>query len=133
MDFSQPALISQCENNCSLTHEQLDDVVPIEMDPQNGMLSISFLLLIFVTYLLVNVFIHSWVLFFTLCFICFDIDINENETVADEQLADSVDNCRPKLKLIHEDTNVKEPKDGMTPWRNFMNIIEITQSKRVLV
>jgi hypothetical protein len=64
MDFSQPALISQCENNCSLTHEQLDDVVPIETGPQNGMLSISFLLLIFVTYLLVTVFIHSWVLFF---------------------------------------------------------------------
>ncbi|XP_062173549.1 protein FAR-RED IMPAIRED RESPONSE 1-like [Alnus glutinosa] len=40
-------------------------------------------------------------------------DISENETVADEQLADSVDNCRPKLKLIDEDTNVKEPKDGM--------------------
>ncbi|XP_062147833.1 protein FAR-RED IMPAIRED RESPONSE 1-like [Alnus glutinosa] len=26
---------------------------------------------------------------------------------------DSVDNCRPKLKLIDEDTNVKEPKDVM--------------------
>jgi len=44
-------LISQCEDNCSLTHIELYDVVPIEMDPQNGMLGTSCLLLIFVTYL----------------------------------------------------------------------------------
>ncbi|XP_062176166.1 uncharacterized protein LOC133881252 [Alnus glutinosa] len=35
MDLSQLSLISQCEDECSLTHEQVDDVVPIEMDPQN--------------------------------------------------------------------------------------------------
>jgi hypothetical protein len=63
MDLSQTALISQCEDDYSLTHEQLDEVVPIEMDPQNGMLGISFLLLIFVTYLRVNVIIHSWVFY----------------------------------------------------------------------
>jgi hypothetical protein len=65
MDLSQLALISQCEDKCSLTHEQVDDVdnVPIEMDPQNGMLVVSCLLLIFVTYLKVNVIIHSWVLY----------------------------------------------------------------------
>jgi hypothetical protein len=42
-----------------LTHEQVDDVVPIEMDPQNGMLVVSCLLLISITYLKVNVIIHS--------------------------------------------------------------------------
>jgi hypothetical protein len=63
MDLSQSALISQCEDNWSLTHEQPDDVLPIEMDPQNGMLGISFLLLIFVTYLRVNIIIHSWVIY----------------------------------------------------------------------
>jgi hypothetical protein len=51
MDLSQLDLISQCEDNCSLTHIELDDVVPIEIDPQNGMLGTSCLLLIFVTYL----------------------------------------------------------------------------------
>jgi hypothetical protein len=30
----------QCEDDCLLRHEQLDDVVPIEMDPQNGMIGI---------------------------------------------------------------------------------------------
>jgi hypothetical protein len=42
MDLSQPALTlnSLCEDDCLLTHEQLDDVVPIEMDPQNGMMDI---------------------------------------------------------------------------------------------
>jgi len=62
MDLSQLALISQCKDECSLTHEQVDDV-PIEMDPQNGMLVVSCLLLIFITYLKVNVIIHSWVLY----------------------------------------------------------------------
>jgi hypothetical protein len=51
MDLSQSALISQCEDDYSLTHEQFDDVVPLEMDPQNGMLGLSFFLLNFVTYL----------------------------------------------------------------------------------
>jgi hypothetical protein len=63
MDLSQPALISQCEDERSLTHKQIDDVVPIEMDPQNGMLVVSCLLLIFITYFKVNVIIHSWVLY----------------------------------------------------------------------
>jgi hypothetical protein len=49
--------------------------------------------------------------FFTLCFIRFDID--GNETVADKQLKDSLVNYRSKHKLIDEDKNVKEPKDGM--------------------
>jgi hypothetical protein len=50
--------------------------------------------------------------FFTLCFICFDID--ENETVANEQLKDdSLVNCRSKHKLIDEEKKVKEPKEGM--------------------
>jgi hypothetical protein len=42
MDLSQPALTlnSLCEDDCLLRHEQLDDVVPIEMDPQNGMIGI---------------------------------------------------------------------------------------------
>jgi hypothetical protein len=62
MDLSQLNLISQCEDDCSLTHIELDDVVPIEMDPQNGMLGTSCLLLIFVTYLRVNVIIYSCVL-----------------------------------------------------------------------
>ncbi|XP_062148670.1 protein FAR1-RELATED SEQUENCE 4-like [Alnus glutinosa] len=35
MDLSQLDLISQHEDDCSLTHIELDDVVPIEMDPQN--------------------------------------------------------------------------------------------------
>jgi hypothetical protein len=59
MDLSQLPLISQCEDECLLTHEQVDDVVPIEMDPQNGMLVVSCLLLISITYLKVNVIIHS--------------------------------------------------------------------------
>jgi len=63
MDLSQLALISQCEDECSLTHEQDDDVVPIEMDHQNSMLVVSCLLLIFITYLRLNVIIHSWVLY----------------------------------------------------------------------
>jgi hypothetical protein len=63
MDLSQLPLISQCEDECSLTHEQVEDIVPIEMDPQNGMLVVSCLPLIFITYLKVNVIIHSWVLY----------------------------------------------------------------------
>jgi hypothetical protein len=66
MDLSQLSLISQCEDECLLTREQVDDVddvVPIEMDPQNGMFVVSCLLLIFITYLKVNVIIHSWVLY----------------------------------------------------------------------
>jgi hypothetical protein len=59
MDLSQLPLISQCEDKCSLIHEKVDDVVPIEMDPQNGMLVVSCVLLIFITYLKVNVIIHS--------------------------------------------------------------------------
>ncbi len=59
MDLSQLDLISQHEDDCSLTHIELDDVVPIEMDPQNGMLVVSCLLLISITYLKVNVIIHS--------------------------------------------------------------------------
>jgi hypothetical protein len=55
-------LISQHEDDFSLTHIELDDVVPIEMDPQNSMLDTSCLLLIFVIYLRVNVIIYSWVL-----------------------------------------------------------------------
>ncbi|XP_062173728.1 protein FAR-RED IMPAIRED RESPONSE 1-like [Alnus glutinosa] len=35
MDLSQLDLISQHEDDCSLTHIELDDVVPIEMDPEN--------------------------------------------------------------------------------------------------
>jgi hypothetical protein len=49
MNLSQLDLISQHEDDCLLTHIELDDVVPIEMDPQNGMLDTSCLLLIFVT------------------------------------------------------------------------------------
>lgn len=49
MDLSQLDLISQHKYDCSLTHIELDDVVPIEMDPQNGMLDTSCLPLIFVT------------------------------------------------------------------------------------
>jgi len=49
--------------------------------------------------------------FFTLCFIRLNID--GNEIVANEQLKDSVGNCRTRLKLIDEDKNVKEPKEGM--------------------
>jgi hypothetical protein len=49
MDLSQLDLISQHEDDCSLTHIELNDVVPIEMDPQNGMLDTSCLPLIFVT------------------------------------------------------------------------------------
>jgi hypothetical protein len=59
MDLSQLPLISLCEDECSLTNEQVDDVVPIQMDPQNGMLVVSCLLLISITYLKVNVIIHS--------------------------------------------------------------------------
>jgi hypothetical protein len=55
VDSCRSKLNKQCEDDCLLTHEQLDNVVPIEMDPQNGMMDISFLLLIFVTYLRVNV------------------------------------------------------------------------------
>jgi hypothetical protein len=66
VDLSKLPLISQCEDNCSLTHEQFNDVVSIEMDPKNGMLSLSFLLLIFVTYLRVNVIIHCWFLYMIL-------------------------------------------------------------------
>jgi hypothetical protein len=69
MDLSQLDLISQCEDDCSLAHEQLDDVMPIEMDPQIGMLGTSCLLLSFVTYLRVNVIIHSWVLYTIFIFI----------------------------------------------------------------
>jgi hypothetical protein len=46
MDLLQLDLISQCEDDCSLTHKKLDDVAFIEMDPQNGMLGTSCLLLI---------------------------------------------------------------------------------------
>lgn len=50
--------------------------------------------------------------FFTLCFICFDT--GGNETVANEQLKDdSLVNCHSKHKLIDEEKNVKEPKEGM--------------------
>jgi len=59
MNLSQSPLISQCEDDCSLTHEQFNDVVPLEMDLKNGMLGLSFLFSIFVTYLRVNVIIHS--------------------------------------------------------------------------
>jgi hypothetical protein len=59
MDLSQLPLISQCEDECSLTQEQVDDIVPIEMDPRNDMLVVSCLLLISITYLKVNVIIHS--------------------------------------------------------------------------
>jgi hypothetical protein len=75
MNLSQLALISQCKDECSLTHEQVDDV-PIEMDPQNGMLVVSCLLLIFITYLKVNVIIHSWVLytmFYSFCTSSIDV------------------------------------------------------------
>ncbi|XP_062170384.1 protein FAR-RED IMPAIRED RESPONSE 1-like [Alnus glutinosa] len=75
MDLSQLDLILQCEDDCSLTHIELDDVVPIEMDPQNNG--------------------------------------NGNEIVADEQLNDSVVNCRSKAKLIDGDKLVEEPKNGM--------------------
>lgn len=49
MDLSELDLISQHEDDCSLTNIELDDVVPIKMDPQNGMLDTSCLPLIFVT------------------------------------------------------------------------------------
>lgn len=98
MDLSQLDLISQCEDDCLLTHEQLDDVMPIDMDPQNGMLGISCLPFIFVTYLRLNVIIYSWVLYTMFFFLHFEID--GNEIVANDQLNDSVDNCRSKAKLI---------------------------------
>lgn len=96
---------SQCEDDCSLTHDQLDDVVPIEMDPQNSMLGTSCLLLIFETYLRVNVIIHSWVIYtiFFFNFLSLHFEIDRNEIVADELLNDSVDNCRSKAKLINRD------------------------------
>jgi hypothetical protein len=109
-------LDSQYEDDCSLTHIELDDVVPIEMDPQNGMLGTSCLLLIFVTYLRVNVIIYSWILYtiFIYLFIFhFVIDGNGNEIVADEQFNDSVVNCWSKAKLIDGDKVVEEPKNGM--------------------
>jgi hypothetical protein len=108
MDLSQPPLISQCEDDCSLTHEQFNDVAPLEIDLKNGMLGISFLLSIYVTYLRVNVIIHSWVLY--KIFIRHDIDGNE---IVVEQLKDSVDNCSSKFNLIEEVEIVKEPKNGM--------------------
>jgi hypothetical protein len=74
----------------------------------------------FVTYLRVNVIIHSWVLytmsfFFFLFFFhfFFHFEIDGNEIVAYEQLNDSVDNCRSKAKLIDGDKLVQKPKDGM--------------------
>jgi hypothetical protein len=70
MDFEQSALKSQCEEDCSLIHEQFDDVVPIQMDLENGILGLQFLLLIFVTYRSrVNIRKHGWVLhiMFYLC------------------------------------------------------------------
>lgn len=51
MNLSQLPLISHCEDECSLTHEQVEDIAPIEIDPQNGMLVVSCLPLIFITYL----------------------------------------------------------------------------------
>ncbi|XP_062155312.1 protein FAR-RED IMPAIRED RESPONSE 1-like [Alnus glutinosa] len=68
MDLSQLPLISHCEDECSLTHEQVEDIVPIEIDPQNA-----------------------------------------NEQLKDDSLV----NCRSKHKLIDEEKNVKEPKEGM--------------------
>jgi hypothetical protein len=41
MDLSQLPLTSQCEDECSLTHEEVEDVVPIEMDPQ-GCIQLSY-------------------------------------------------------------------------------------------
>jgi hypothetical protein len=58
MDFEQSALKLQCEDDCSLIHEQFD-VVPVQIGPENGLLSLEFLLLIFVTYPRVNVRKHS--------------------------------------------------------------------------
>jgi hypothetical protein len=40
MDLSQSALISQFEDDSSLTEQQIDDVTPLERDPQNGMLGL---------------------------------------------------------------------------------------------
>jgi hypothetical protein len=40
MDFEQSALKSQCQEDCSLIHEQFDDVVPIHMDLENGILGL---------------------------------------------------------------------------------------------
>jgi hypothetical protein len=63
------------------------------------------------------------------------IDEDGIETVADEQLKDGVDNCSSKLKLTDEVKNVEEPKEGMQfcSIENFMSIIGVMQSKRVLV
>jgi hypothetical protein len=41
------------------------------------------------------------------------IDGNGNEIVVDEQLNDSVVNCRSKAKLIDGDKVVEEPKNSM--------------------
>jgi hypothetical protein len=41
------------------------------------------------------------------------LDIAGNETVADVELTDSVDNCSTEFKLIDEVENVKEPKEAM--------------------
>jgi hypothetical protein len=59
MDFEQSALKSQCEYDCSLIHEQFDDVVLVQIGPENGILGLEFLLLIFVTYPRVNVRKHG--------------------------------------------------------------------------
>ncbi|XP_062154856.1 uncharacterized protein LOC133862945 isoform X1 [Alnus glutinosa] len=100
MDFEQSTLNSQCEEDCSLIHEQFHDVVPIQIDLENdeietvadeqlkdGADNCSSKLKL--------------------------IDEDEVETVADEQLKDGVDNCSSKLKLIYEVKNVEEPKEGM--------------------
>ncbi|XP_062152243.1 protein FAR-RED IMPAIRED RESPONSE 1-like [Alnus glutinosa] len=124
MDLSQLALTlnSLCEDDCLLTHEQLDDVVSIEMDHQNDE----------------NEIIEDEQLNDGVDSCCsklnkqceddcllrheqlddvvpieMDPQNDENETIVDEQLNDGVDSCRSKLKLIDKDKNVKEPKNGM--------------------
>ena len=58
MDLSPLVLGNECEDNHSLTQLPIDDVLPLENDPQNGMLGILFVFLIFLQ-ILMNVFIHS--------------------------------------------------------------------------
>ncbi|XP_062161992.1 protein FAR-RED IMPAIRED RESPONSE 1-like [Alnus glutinosa] len=123
MDLSQPALTlnSLCEDDCLLTHEQLDDVVPIEMDPQDDENEI-------IGDEQLNDGVDSCSKLNKQCEddcllrheqlddvvpIEMDPQNDENETIADEQLNDGVDSCCSKLKLIDKDKNVKEPKNGM--------------------
>ncbi|XP_062172023.1 protein FAR-RED IMPAIRED RESPONSE 1-like [Alnus glutinosa] len=122
MDLSQLALNSLCEDDCLLTHEQLDDVVPIDMDPQNDENEI-------IGDEQLNDGVDSCCSKLNKqcgddCLLTheqlddvvpieMDPQNDGNETIADEQLNDGVDSCRSKLKLIDKEKNVKEPKNEM--------------------